>query len=513
MTNGFEVGAACVDGDGICARNGQLVCSLRTGTAVCDAQAGPPDEAGEIPCNGLDDDCDGTIDGLREVCNGIDDDCDSLVDEGLDDPDTDEDGWLDCDGADCDDDDPNRHPGVIDVAGDALDADCDGQDNDTPVCHSTLWTAEGGAVEEHFGASLARLQGPQGIEILIGAPGRPGASIHLANGDLRTDVAMQVASAGHAVANVGDTDGDGFDDFSIGAPMSGDSESGHVRTFHNRPFPSLHWSLDGIVAGQRLGWSLANLGDVDGDDSLDMAIGAPGGGLDQQGVPQQSSQIRFVRTAEALVTGTLPGVMHAGFSVLGPGDMTGDGRDDLAVGIPTPGTGGRVRMYFWTAVAGWQQLGGGATGVNTDRAGMSLAAPGDINSDGLADVLWGGQSNDRAIAKLVVRPGNQWSEVHRFETFGRGFHVSIPGDVTGDGVRDYVLGRNSDGAVMLFSGRTLALVHTIAAAFPPNTPVALDGGDLDGDGRADTVVGAPAAEVDDLDGSGRVRAFRFHLCD
>jgi Notch-like protein len=120
VDEGLRLGAACVLGEGECARVGQRVCGA-DGAVVCDARPGDPQ--GEI-CNAVDDDCDGAVDeggpvacydgpagtadtgpcraGTRscidgvvgacagqilpgiEICGGLDDDCDGTVDEGRD---------------------------------------------------------------------------------------------------------------------------------------------------------------------------------------------------------------------------------------------------------------------------------------------------------------------------------------------------------------------------------------------------------------------------------------------
>ena len=73
-------------------------------------------------CDGLDNNCNGTIDeGVEEICNGVDDDCDELIDEGFD---QDGDGVTICEG-DCDDLDTNNYPGNVEDCTDGFDNDCD----------------------------------------------------------------------------------------------------------------------------------------------------------------------------------------------------------------------------------------------------------------------------------------------------------------------------------------------------------------------------------------------------
>ena len=90
---------------------------------ACEPGDGQVDVAGDC-----DDDAPARFPGAAEVCDGLDGDCDGTVDEGFDE---DEDGWTSCAG-DCDDEDPARNPGEVDAPCDGFDADCDGIDPCSP---------------------------------------------------------------------------------------------------------------------------------------------------------------------------------------------------------------------------------------------------------------------------------------------------------------------------------------------------------------------------------------------
>ncbi|MBV71986.1 MAG: hypothetical protein CMH52_11705 [Myxococcales bacterium] len=119
----FPVGDTCAAGVGACVTSGVFVCG----------------DNAEVSCNAM------PQDGTQEVCNGFDDDCDGRTDEDFD---RDGDGAfacpdvdcarpcppdINCDivcrNVDCNDDDRAINPLAIDICGDTIDQNCDGQDN------------------------------------------------------------------------------------------------------------------------------------------------------------------------------------------------------------------------------------------------------------------------------------------------------------------------------------------------------------------------------------------------
>ena len=119
-------------------------------------------------CDGLDNDCDGTIDGIdqdndgfsvcapdsdcddtnasispgvAEVANDIDDDCDGRIDYGVPGVDYDKDGTPFP--QDCNDDEPLVGPGAVEVPGDKVDNDCNGQVDESVDCEAAITGSTG----------------------------------------------------------------------------------------------------------------------------------------------------------------------------------------------------------------------------------------------------------------------------------------------------------------------------------------------------------------------------------
>jgi hypothetical protein len=218
-----------------------------------------------------------------------------------------------------------------------------------------------------------------------------------------------------------DFNGDGLSDLAVGAPYT--DLGGEIFMYPgNRVFSPLLGARrlsegDGTVpgvdeGGDRIGAAFAT-GDFNGDGHSDLAIGVPGENLDRGAVfvlPGNGSGSMFATTGSQVWTQDSTGILGVaqegdefGWS-LSSGSFKGNGRTDLAVGVPFEGVNGHseagaVNVLYSAGTAGltsagnqlWTKdatgLAGGAAQTDADF-GFSLAA-GDFNGNGRADLAVG----------------------------------------------------------------------------------------------------------------------------
>ncbi|UYV11873.1 MAG: integrin alpha [Phycisphaera sp.] len=406
----------------------------------------------------------------------------------------------------------------------------------------------------------------------------------------RLDGVSETAWTGRSVASAGDVNGDGIDDLIIGAPREDlravfDSGSSYVvfgREFATgAAFPARldlasldgtdGFRMDGESPTDSVGRSVAAAGDVNGDGIDDMVIGAPFtniGGFTDAG----SAYIVFGRDTKT--AGAFPAAFglesldgsngfringvselsFTGFAVSSAGDLNADGVGDVIIGASNSRSTfvvfGQDASHAFTSVLSVADL-DGINGFRLNDAdyrtssGYSVAGAGDVNADGIDDVIIGAYSTDAgglatAGASFVVfgrdsRAGHAFPldlelasldgldgfRIDGADAFDRsGTSVALAGDLNGDGIDDLAIGApgpwegdpRPPGAGFVLFGRN----GPAGDVFPATIGLAsldgriglrLDGeserdeagtsiasaGDINGDGMADLIVGAPWA--------------------
>ncbi|HET9299024.1 MAG TPA: FG-GAP-like repeat-containing protein, partial [Candidatus Polarisedimenticolaceae bacterium] len=325
------------------------------------------------------------------------------------------------------------------------------------------------------------------------------------------------ARLGWAVGTAGDVNGDGFADVLVGSPNQ--SSSGYVVGFHGsatglHTVPDFAWPS--LISGADLGYSVATAGDVNGDGYSDVIVGAP-----RHDSPEtdEGRAFVFLGSASGLLT---PPVWAAesnqagaelGHAVAPAGDINGDGYADVVIGAHRYNAGlsaqGRAYVHFGSSsglipASGWTQNGPVTNGLYAS----SLGTAGDVNGDGFADVIVGGEGSGRADIFLGSASGLDLSPLWQRETdqAGATFGVSVAGtgDVDGDGYGDILVGAHNydngeanEGKVFLYRGSSQGTETVPAWSVEGGLPDAQLGycvasaGDVNGDGYADAVVGAP----------------------
>ncbi len=548
-----------------------------------------PREAVEPPSQHVDnaedcDDGDAAVNpAATEVCDGVDNDCDGEVDgasatdlrtchpdldgDGFGDPDSVEQacecssGWVEDDG-DCDDSEQLAWTGATEVCDDGIDNDCDGWD--------ARCRLEG---ELSFADADAKLLG-EGIDDLLGdgvllgdditGDGYPdmilstwSQRVSIVSGPVDgTHVAVDIASAtitgdlsidesiSHP-AVVGDLNGDGYADLAYYSTFA----EAPVRIMLGPVIGSLSTSDHDIAiapgthdGGRLRPTSSFPVGDVNGDSAVDLLVGAPNfeaGEVDGRDGAMMlfegpiTSDVTADDADVLFLSGRQDQCLGAGGSA---GDLDGDGLLDLVLGAsPLQGSSWPDSAYVvYGPLSGEYELGGGSgvqdallEGYGWDEAGTDVEASGDLDGDGLADIVLGGRyyggsgtKHDDDAGAVYILYGAVTGKLALHEEADAmivgatphehfGYEVEAGGDLDGDGREDLAVTSAGEELSPAYAGFVHLFYNAPTGVHDPSSGDALlfgeaygDGAmwlstkaDLDRDGFADILVGAPGDDT------------------
>ncbi|MBD2535525.1 FG-GAP repeat protein [Nostoc flagelliforme FACHB-838] len=331
---------------------------------------------------------------------------------------------------------------------------------------------------------------------------------------------------GGSVSSAGDINSDGIDDLIIGAiraPNGNRSGQSYVVFGSKSSFdasfdiPTLNgtngFAINGIDSGDFSGGSVSSAGDVNGDGLDDLILGAFRASSNDNRSSGQSYVVFGSKSGfdASFDLSTLNGTSgfainginvddNSGFSVSNAGDVNGDGLDDLIIGtrdasesyVVFGSKGGFDASFDLSTLNGTNGFTINGIGAY-DRSGSSVSNAGDVNGDGLDDLIIGARNASESYVVFGSKGGfdasfdlSTLNGTNGFAINGNdrsGFSVSNAGDVNGDGFDDLIIGAPSAAAngisesgqsYVVFGGKNIGSGSTI---------------NLTGTASADTLIG------------------------
>ncbi|MBU1910914.1 FG-GAP repeat protein, partial [Patescibacteria group bacterium] len=372
--------------------------------------------------------------------------------------------------------------------------------------------------------------------------------------DSFSGILMQGSNFGASITSIGDFDRDGITDFAVGAPGENDGgiRQGVVYLLFMksdktvRSFRKLSATKSNLETNfktnndARLGTSITNIGDLDGNGVTDLAIGAPG---EYEHGQEKGAVYIVLLKADASVKKThkissiedstgngLDEYDNFGYAISELGDLDGDGITDIAIGSRNDDDGvkdaGAVWILFLNSdgtVKSNKKISATQGNLNEELQtrsmfGSSISNLGDLNGNGIINIAVGERnfSEDgdthgafwiislnpdgtvKTSQEISKNIGGFMGDISTSDGFG--LRVANAGDIDGDGTNDviasslykrdlWIILPNSDGTV---KSQNIFIPPVKAGAKPRSFGESLSlVGDFDGNGKPEIIVGAP----------------------
>jgi hypothetical protein len=323
-----------------------------------------------------------------------------------------------------------------------------------------------------------------------------------------------------------DVNGDSYSDIIAGSLMydAGETNEGRVYVFYGSAsgLPATpSWTTESNIVNLSLGQAVSTAGDINNDGYDEIMASSTAKVLPGTSLNVGAVYIYYGSETglETVATDTIYGEYDDddfGFMLAGGGNMNNDDYDDILISSDNFNLSGNARVYLFngseTGINKESSWGYGIKVTNSYTYPRSIALNGDINADGIDDLLIGDHSYSSSNGRLLLFYGGEiiplifpdFDEDIYQASCNFGYQVASTGDLNNDGFDDVMVaapyfdnGSTDEGKVFCFLGHISGLDTVYSSSAEGNQDYAYFGtaidniGDYNSDGYDDVIIGAP----------------------